>query len=271
MITHHKRRLFLSVAAGALVLGGALQGCAASRLLKNPLPAADLNWEVSAADGATLELHQLIVRNGGGSWVRDASWDEYVLTIRNDSRHPMEIQTIELYSDRLPMPQQSSTDQRQLDAQSSATLRALKDAGVVAGAGVVVPTALVAGTVGAGGGGLVAVGAAATVAVVALPVGLIGGTVYVVRRHHREQQDKVLIERALRQRGLGAPMRVAAGVQLETSAFFAVTPAPARLVLHYALDGSAGQVALDLPGLASLHLKPLRSTAVADPAWIAMH
>jgi hypothetical protein len=117
----------------------------------------------------------------------------------------------------------------------------------------------------------VAVGAAATVAVVALPVGLIGGTVYVVRRQHRDQEDKVLIEHALRQRGLGAPMRIAAGMQLETSAFFAVTPAPARLVRHYALDDSAGQVALDLPGLAGLHLKPARSMAVSDPARIATH
>jgi hypothetical protein len=71
--------VFLTVAAGALALCVALQGCASSRLLKNPLaaPAADLNLAVSVPDGPTLELHQLIVRNGGGSWVRDASRDEY--------------------------------------------------------------------------------------------------------------------------------------------------------------------------------------------------
>jgi hypothetical protein len=143
MTTRDKCREFLSVAAGALVLYAVLLGCASSGLLKDLLSvtAADLNWAAPVPDGPTLELHQLNMRNGVGSWVRDASWDDYVLTIRNDSQDPIEIQSLDLYSDQLSVPQQSSTDRRQLDAQSSATLPALKDAGVVADAGVLVPTA----------------------------------------------------------------------------------------------------------------------------------
>jgi hypothetical protein len=203
-----------SIIAGTLLLWAALTSCAPSRLLKDPLPATapDLDWAASVPDGPAVHIHQLIVRNGGGSWVRDANWDEYVLTIRNDSPHSVEILRIDLYSHALAMPQESSSSREQLDAATSHTLRALKDAGVVAGAGVVVPRALIAGTAGAGGGSLAAVGAAATVAVVAIPAGLIGGTVYVIRRHHRDKEDKVLIEHNLMQRGFGVPVQIGPGM-----------------------------------------------------------
>jgi hypothetical protein len=263
----------LSAVAGTLVLCDALASCASSRVLKSPLPTTtpDLGWTASAADGQVVELHQLIVRNGGGSWVRDANWDEYVLTIRNDSMDSVEIERIDLYSDKLPTPEESSTSREQLDAQSNHTLRAMKDVGVVAGAGVLVPTALVAGTMGAAGGSLAAVGAAATVAVVAVPVGLIGGTVYVVRRHHRDTEDKVLIEHLLIERGFGVPVQILPGMQILTSAFFPLTPAPTRLVIQYAADGDAREIRLDLPALAGLHLKAVHATSAANAAPERVH
>jgi hypothetical protein len=132
-----------------LVLGG----CAVkSRVLKEPLPTpvTDLKWTAAAPEGFILELDQVIVRNSGGSWVRDANWDEYVLTVRNDSSAPVEIERFNLYSDKLPGPEQSSTSREQLEARSSATLRGLKDAGIVAGAGVASAGVVVA-IVGTGG------------------------------------------------------------------------------------------------------------------------
>lgn len=263
-----QRSRFLSVIGGTLVLCDLLQACVSSRLLKNPLPPTvpDLGWAASVPEGPTVELHQLIVRNSGGSWVRDADWDEYVLTIRNDSPDSIEIQRIDLYSDKLPAPEQSSTSREQLDARTGRTLRAMKDVGVVAGAGVVVPTALMAGTIGAGGGSLATVGAAAAVGAVAIPVGLIGGTVYVVKRHYRDKEDKVLIERSLMERGFGVPVQILPGMQVGTSAFYPVTPSPTRLVVHYAAGDSSREIPLDLPALAGLHLKAPRFTSVSNAA-----
>ena len=150
------------------ILSGLLGGCASSRLLKNPKPptVADVGWAATAPEGLTVEVHELIFRNSGGTWVRNANWDEYVLTITNSSAGAIEIQEIDLYSDRLPAPEASSTSRAQLDARSNRTLRAMKDAGIVAGVGIVGPSALIVAGVGTSGGMLSASGAGAAAATV---------------------------------------------------------------------------------------------------------
>lgn len=89
---------------GLLLLSGLLDGCASSRLLKNPQPPTetDVGWAASSPEGTILEVHQLIFRNTGGSWVKNANWDEYVLTIRNDSEDAIEVQGISAISGRKP-------------------------------------------------------------------------------------------------------------------------------------------------------------------------
>jgi hypothetical protein len=94
---------------------------------------------------------------------------------------------------------------------------------------------------------------------VLLPVALVGSTVYVVKRHHRDRDDKVLIEHEFIERGYSVPVELPPGVASKKSAFFPVTPAPTRLVLEYTADGESRQLALDLPALAGLHLKALQA------------
>ncbi len=38
----------------------------------------DYHWAATAPDGLTVTVHTVLVRNGPGSWVRDADWDEYM-------------------------------------------------------------------------------------------------------------------------------------------------------------------------------------------------
>jgi hypothetical protein len=242
------------------MLSGLLGGCASSRLLKNPKPptVADVGWAATAPEGLTVEVHELIFRNSGGTWVRNANWDEYVLTITNSSAGAIEIQEIDLYSDRLPAPEASSTSREQLDARSNRTLRAMKDAGIVAGVGIVGPSALIIAGVGTSGGMLSASSAGAAAAVVgtvAIPIGLIGGTSYVISRHRQDKKDRVLLDRRLTERGYGVPLQIAAQSQMTKSAFFPITPSPSRLVLNYSVGGEVRQVALELPDLAGLHMK----------------
>jgi hypothetical protein len=260
-LTQWRRR---TLAGALLILSGfLLESCASSRLIKNPLPPAeaDVGWSASAPEGLTVEVHQLIVRNGGGSWVRDANWDEYVLTIRSNSQGTFEIHNINLYSDKLLTPVETSTSLEQLDARSNSTLRALKDAGIIGGVGIVAPAALIVAGVGTSGGILSASTAGATAAVIgtiAVPVGLVGGTAYVINRHRRDKEDKALIERRLTERGLAIPLQILPGMQVQKSAFFPVTPAPRRLVVTATMDGKVDEVSVDLPALARLHLKPTR-------------
>jgi hypothetical protein len=256
---------------GALVpLTVLLHGCASSRLIKNPQPPTetDVGWAASSPAGTTLEVHQLIFRNTGGSWVKNANWDEYVLTIKNDSQDSLEIQSLYLYSDRLPAPVESSMSREQLDARSRTALRALKDVGIVAGVGIVAPSAMIAGAIGTSGGVLSVSGGAAavaTVGIVAIPVGLIGGTVYIINRHRQDKKDRVLIDRHLSERGYGVPLQVPAETLVTKSAFFPITPAPTRLVLNYSTRGEVQEISLELPALAGLHLKAPRMK-VPQPA-----
>ncbi len=265
--THVTQCRFAFIFLGIGVLGGLQGGCASSRVLANPLPvtAPDFGWNVAVPDQLTVEMHQLILRDGGGSWVKGASWDEYVLTIRNDSGAALEIQNIELYSDKLPAPEQSSTSRKDLDARTHGTL---KGVGIIAGVGIVGPSALIVGSVGTSGGILAASsGAAATAAVgiIAIPVGLIGGTVYVINRHKHNKEDNALIERKLVERGFNFPLEILPGAQVSASAFFPITPSPNRLLFAYSQDSNSQQVALVLPGLAGLHLKPPRHTSQPVP------
>jgi hypothetical protein len=264
--------------AGVLLMlaGLLLEGCASSRLITNLQAATetDVRWVGSAPAGLTVEVHQVIFRNSGGSWVRDANWDEYVLTIRNDSRDTFEIQDINLYSDKLPTPVESSTSLEQLDGRSNSTLRALKDAAIIGGVGIVAPAALIVAGVGTSGGILSASAAQRAVALtgaIAVPVGLIGATAYVINRHRRDKEDKVLIERRLTERGFAVPLQILPGMQVRKSAFFPVTPAPRRLVVTETLDGKVEEVSVDLPGLARLHLKPTRSTRASDNSLGSPH
>jgi hypothetical protein len=248
-----------SLAVGSMTLCCLLSACSVrSRVLPAPLPTTipNLDWAATAADGVNLEVDQVIVLNGEGSWVRDASWDEYVLTARNNSPGAIDIESFQLYSDKLPTPTESTTSRTQLEAQSSTTLRTLKDVGVIAGAGMV-PIGLTAAAVGTGGA--MATGAtaaaAATAIVVLLPVALVSGTVYVVKRHHRTRDDNVLIQHHLTDRGFDAPLEVAAGMELKKSAFFPVTPSPSHLVVQYVAGGESRELSVKLPSLAGLHLK----------------
>ena len=161
-------------------------------------------------------------------------------------------------SGKIPAPVESSTSRAQLDARSNRTLRAFKDGGIVAGVGIVAPSALIVAGIGTGGGALsasAAGGAAAAIGIVAIPVGLIGGTTYLVNRHRQEIKDKALIDRRLIERGCRVPLQIPPQTQLTKSAFFPITAAPSRLVLSYLVGGEMHEISLELPDLAGLHLK----------------
>jgi hypothetical protein len=266
MNTSFKYLRTASLVGGFLVLCCLLNACAVkSRLLPEPLPTevSELGWAASAPAGLTLEIHQLILRNSGGSWIRDANWDEYILTAKNDSQMPIVIEHFELYSDMLHAPAQNSISREQLESQTSTTLRTLKDVGVIAGAGLV-PVGLTVAIVGTGGAFVTGAAAGAAVAsIIMVPVALVAGTVYVVKRHRRTNEDKVLIDHALIERGFSTPIEIASGAELKKSAFFPITPAPTRLAVQYAAGGVSHELSLDLPALAGLHLKALPAADVS--------
>ena len=79
-----------------LSLAVSLFACAPSRYIeKQSHFGPDLG--ISASDDhLKVSLNHVIIPNGPGSWVKEARWDEYIVTIENISEYPLTIQNVRL-------------------------------------------------------------------------------------------------------------------------------------------------------------------------------
>ena len=242
-----------------------LPGCGGTGLLKDPLPLSD-GPAVAAASNEHLlvTVDSLIVRDGPGTWARNADWDEYRLTVRNLSEAPVRLERV-LVIDSLDRAVETAASRKELVRQSRKTVRRHRDAGldVKAGAGTstlvasgTVVTAMGLGTVSAAGtgalvsGGMASVGGAAAAASGMLLVGpalAVGGVARGVNNARVNEQIET--------RHTGMPTLIPAAEAIHLRLFFPITPSPQRLVLAYR-DGedAAHHVVVDTSSvLAGLH------------------
>ena len=134
----------------------ALAGCGGTKILKEPQQTTQaLASAANPQIAATLDW--VIVRDGPGTWVRNAAWDEYLLRVQNLSNEPLEIANIPVY-DSVGNRVESIANRRQLLKGSKRTARRYKKSGVKVNAGM-------------GTGAMVAAGAAVTVVGVGVAYG----------------------------------------------------------------------------------------------------
>ena len=240
-------RRVLTLTACVVVLS-LLGACAKdSRLLNpsadHPLPA--LNWQAQSADGVKLNLKRVIVRNDEASWVKEADWDEYELSVRNDAAVPLQLRAIELSNDVLGrVPHSVVTDQ--LQSQTTRNVETMKTAGRVV---VIGYTGLVTGLL------VLASSAGYVVFAPVIPLALVVGGISAYRSQSQASADATVIEYEIQRRGFALPASLPSGAELQHSAFFPVTPAPEQLRLRYAIGGEERELVLPLPALAQLHIK----------------
>ena len=69
-----------------------LTGCGGSKLLDDPEPVTIVQPLTTVSD-QRLEAHLdwVIVRNGPGTWAKNADWDEYLLRVSNLSDQPIQV------------------------------------------------------------------------------------------------------------------------------------------------------------------------------------
>ena len=234
-----------SCATIALLVGA----CAGESRLLYP-PAADaktaLDWSVEAPDGLKLNVQRVIVRNDGASWVREADWDEYALSVRNDGGVPVELRSIELANEILDNVKHTTAPD-QLKSETTRNVETMKTAGRIV---VIGYTGLVTGVL------VLATAAGYTVMAPILPLALIVGGISAYRSQSQTNSEAKVIEYEIKRRGFELPAQLAPGAELQRSAFFPVTPAPQRLRLRYAASGEQRELVLALPALAGLHIKP---------------
>ena len=211
---------------------------------------ADYHWLVAAPDGVSVTLHTVLVRDSQGSWVRDADWDEYILTVANAGPALVTLDRLQLDSNYLPAPATSSISRQQLEERSRDTKKNIRDTAVVAGSGAVVVGATAAVATASYAGAVIA----PAVGFILLP--MVGSEWRATAlRRNREHQDSSLIQLTILERGFHLPLSLAPGVEATRSAFFPLTPAPNRLVVAYHSNGELHTLELPLPALAGLHLK----------------
>ncbi len=247
------RLIWLAVYAGWL-----LTGCGGgAKLLKEPEPMpAELNPIASASDGAlSARLDWVIVRDGPGTWSRNADWDEYLLQVQNRSSGALTITAARL-EDSSGFVNDSIGDRKALVKATRSTAKRYDDEGIKvkagAGAGSMVLAGTAAGAAGLTLGAAVAYGSSAAAAgalgaILAAPV-IIGGGFVRASNTNKVHQEIV-------RRHTDFPFVLGTGEGQAMDVFFPISPSPQRLVLTYQIYGREGELVIDTSvSLGGLHL-----------------
>ncbi len=245
---------FLFAVAMLAVLGG----CGGTKLLKEPqqLTAQDaLAAGSDAAVSATLDW--VIVRDGPGTWARNADWDEYLVALRNDSPEPVTITAVTV-TDSSGHRHDSIASRKKLVKASRQTAQRYKGQGIEVKAGLGGGALAVAGglsaSVGAGAGVAAIYGSGAAVGVTAgalvlAPVLVVGGVVRGVNN------SKVNVTIEARQTPL--PLQVEPGSTQVLDLFFPIAPSPIEVRIDYTGASGENSIVLDTrDALQGLHLAP---------------
>lgn len=241
----HAKLSRLTIFAVLLTL---LQGCGGAKILREPV-AMEPAGPLAVASNAELDaaLTWVIVKDGPGTWSRDAYWDEYLLDVSNVSGAELSITTVEVI-DALDEPVRPLGDRRSLEQATRSVARRYKKLGydiapgangghmAVAGVGALAAGTgiAVAGMSGAIAGPAVFATApmiAATGLVLAAPVLLAGG---VVKAVNNDQVNKRILARRTRM-----PIELAPGENTNLDVFFPVSPSPQQVRVVY--ETGAGQ------------------------------
>lgn len=242
----------------------ALGGCGGTKLLKEPQPLVLEEALAENSDGNVgAALDWVIVRDGPGTWAKNADWDEYLVTFCNHSAAPVTVVAVTV-TDSSGTPNQSVASRKKLVKASRQTAKRYKGQGIKVKAGVGGGALVVAGglsaSVGAGAsvaavyGSSAAVGATAGALVLA-PVLVVGGVVKGVNNSKVNEQIEA--------RQTALPLQVEPGASLALNLFFPIAPSPLEVRVDYADSSGEHVIVLDTrEAMNGLHLQASQETAV---------
>ena len=247
------------------LLSLSLTGCGGTKVLKDPEPLVLTESLASAKDEnlqATLEW--VIVRDGPGTWARNADWDEYLLTISNESTEPLRVTGLTVV-DMQEIDVVPGTNRKELVKATKKALKRYKGSGVEVKAGRGTGTMIAAGVgatvVGVGVGAAAAMGSAlgagagvGTAGAVAGGLLLIGPALAVGGVVRGMNNSAVSDEIEERQTLL--PLTVEPGTQTQADVFFPISPSPQRVVLTYSDSSGEHRLVIDTSEvLKGLHIQ----------------
>jgi len=218
-------------------------GCGGTKVLKEPQPIQTTQALAAISDQrVTATLDWVIVRDGPGTWARNADWDQYLLRVNNQSEQPVMVTQL-IVVDSLDARTEAQSGRKQLVKGSKKTASRYKKSGIKVKAGRGAGTMLIAGAavtaVGVGaatavGYGAVMSGGAATAGSAGAAAGgllLLGPALAVGGIVRGVNNSKVNNQIELRQTIL--PLEIPAGEEFDLNAFFPLAPSPKMVELIY--------------------------------------
>ena len=258
----NKSIIRLAYAIPLLVSACLLTGCGGTKVLKEPEP-----MQITQALGAvsdqqvTATLDWVIVRDGPGSWAKNADWDEYLLSVNNQSDQPISVTSITVI-DSLDAQIEPQAGRKKLVKSSKETARRYKKSGVKVKAGRGAGTMLVAGAavtaVGVGAAAATTYGAAMGAAAGSAGAAaggllLLGPALAVGGIARGVNNSKVNTQIELRQTTL--PIEIPASGDVNLDVFFPLAPSPKRVELTYTDANGENTLVIDTSvALNGLHM-----------------
>ena len=245
------RQLVFTCALACTVM---LSGCGGTKVLKESQPIQTTRPLATVSDQqVTAILDWVIVRDGPGTWAKNADWDEYLLRVSNLSDQPIQVTRV-IVVDSLNTRIESQPGRKQLVKGSKKTARRYKESGIKVKAGRGAGTMIVAGAamtaIGVGavysavGAGIMSgatVGAGTTTAVSGLmllgPALAVGGIVRGV--------NNSAVNNQIEQRQTVLPLEVSASEELTLDVFFPLAPSPGMVEVRYSNANGENTLIID--------------------------
>jgi hypothetical protein len=222
-----------------------LTSCGGTKVLKKTQPLKNTQPLAKASDqNVSATLNWVIVRDGPGTWAKNADWDEYLISVDNESVEEIQITDVTIV-DSLGVKLASSADYNELVDASKQTTKRYKDSNLKVKAGIGIGTVLTvtgASLVGAGAGAVAAapaafmasgavVGAAAAAGaiLVLVPAAIGVGTVRYINRNK--------VSKEIEKRHTAFPVIIKSDENLFLDVFFPLAPSPTQLEINYIVAG----------------------------------
>lgn len=251
-----------------------VSGCGGAKILKEPTaqPATAI-LTTAIDDRLTADLQWIIVRDGPGTWVSPADWDEYVFSFVNLSGEPLTVTGVTLV-DSLGEKVSEQNNRRALVKGTRKTAKRYKKANIEVHAGMTGVGLFGTGSammLAGGYAGLHAafgalagttagavVGPAAVVAVYAAPVVLVNGVVRGI--------NNIKIDNQIEDRQSSLPFDVPAQGAKSAHIFYPISPSPGLIEITYSDSNGDHVLTLDTREvLSGLHLKSLEKSTSPAP------
>lgn len=235
----------------------ALSACAYNKKLDKPVPLEPKSAIASASDlRLSARIDAVIVRDGPGSWSKNADWDEYLLHVQATSGWSLDITRV-VVIDSLGKRHKPRAYMSELVDESKAISKRYEDEDLEvtanAGAALFWTGYFVGGASAAAGfatlGTAGAAAGAAAGGLLVAPVLMTAGVVVAAQEYQ--------VQREIDRRNTLLPLALAAQQDLPMTLYFPIAPSPQRVEITYTDPVGEHVLAIDtVTALAGLHLLP---------------